>query len=103
MSVCAGLSIDVAVRRWQASTDTLNHLKLSVIQQCGQDWFPNQMQLYYENTQLTADSLSLAQVTVLSSSLGAVRRMVLSGNPTRRCCTAHVAGHVSVTTMPRTL
>ena len=49
-----------------------------MIQQCGQDWFPNQMQLYYENTQLTADSLSLAQVTVLSSSLGAVRRMVLS-------------------------
>ena len=51
-----------------------------MIQQCGQDWFPNQMQLYYENTQLTADSLSLAQVTVLSSSLrvGAVQRMVLS-------------------------
>ena len=67
VSVCAGLSIDVAVRRWQASTDTLNHLKLSVIQQCGQDWFPNQMQFYYENEQLTTDSLSLAQVTLLSS------------------------------------
>ena len=47
-----------------------------MIQQCGQDWFPNQMQFYYENEQLTTDSLSLAQVTLLSS----------------RCCRAHGAG-----------